>query len=130
MPTTPTQRSLAKLRGDGWLCAIVEHWNHFCKIRQDLFGFADIIAFHPKTADVLLVQTTTSDHVSKRVAKITENHAAKEWLRWDMRRVVVHGWAKTGERGKRKTWTCREVELTIDQDCIAPMQQTKEEPKQ
>jgi hypothetical protein len=35
---TPTQRSLAYLRAEGWQVAIVERWNPHARIRQDLFG--------------------------------------------------------------------------------------------
>ena len=41
----PTQRTLARLRQEGALeVAIVEHWNPHARIRQDLFGFIDILA--------------------------------------------------------------------------------------
>ncbi|MBI4326652.1 MAG: hypothetical protein HY674_15520 [Chloroflexi bacterium] len=41
---TPTQRSLSKLRAEGWLAVIVERWNPYDRVRQDLFGFADLLA--------------------------------------------------------------------------------------
>jgi len=104
---TPTQRSLALLKSRGYLCAIVEHWNSYVKIRQDLFGFADILAVHENT--VFLVQTTTGDNVSKRVEKIRSTAAAKLWWLPPTRLIVVHGWRKVGARGKRKLWECREV---------------------
>lgn len=62
---TPTQRSLCKLRADGWLVAVVERWNPYARVRQDLFGFADLLAI--KGNEVLAVQTTSGDHVAHRL---------------------------------------------------------------
>ncbi|MFZ9649512.1 MAG: hypothetical protein ACO29C_05430, partial [Fluviibacter sp.] len=64
---TPTQRSLAYLRDEGYLVAIVEHWNPFARIRQDLFGFIDLLAI--RRDETLAVQVTASG-VSARVKKI------------------------------------------------------------
>jgi len=38
MPASPTQRTLKKLRDEVYLAQVVEKWNAFAKIRQDLFG--------------------------------------------------------------------------------------------
>src|ERR1041384_1089593 len=109
---SPTQRSLAKLRRDGWLVAIVEHWNAHIGRRLDLFGFADLLAIRGNIA--LLIQTTRGTNVAHRVAKITALPAARYWLESPSRRIVVHGWAQRGERGQKKVWECREVEMTSD----------------
>ena len=105
---TPTQRSLAKLRADGYFVAVVEKWNPHVRIRQDLFGFADLLGF--KGDEVLLVQTTSGSNVASRVAKIAGLPVATAWLNGRNHRVIVHGWRKAGPRGGRKTWQCREVE--------------------
>ena len=109
---SPTQRSLKKMRSDGWLVAIVEHWNAWVKRRQDLFGFADLLCVRGDVA--LLVQTTSGDNAAARVSKISEIPAARFWLESPSRRIVVHGWAKRGSRGEKKVWQCREVEITAD----------------
>ena len=67
---TPTQRTLAYLREQGYLCAIVEKWNPHVKIRQDLFGFIDILAI--KKDETLAVQCTSTG-VAARVKKIQES---------------------------------------------------------
>ena len=105
---SPMQRSIKKLRADGYLVAITERFNHFSKTRQDLFGFIDLLAIRGN--ETLAVQTTSGDHVSDRIAKITSLQAAAIWLNHH-RRIVVHGWRKVGARGKRKVWECREVEV-------------------
>jgi len=106
---SPTQRSLKLLRQQGYVCAITEHWNAHAKLRQDLFGFVDVLAIGEK---MLAIQTTSGSNVSKRVAKIKSIVAARAWLECG-HKIYVHGWAKQGPRGKRKTWTCREVEITL-----------------
>lgn len=108
--TSPTQRSLAFLRDQGYTVAITERWNPFAKLRVDLFGFIDLLCF--KGDEVLAVQTTSNDHVSHRIEKIKGIQAAALWLESPHRRIVVHGWAKKGARGKRKLWELREVELS------------------
>ena len=104
---SPTQRSLKALRERGYTAAVTEHWNAYSKVRQDLFGFIDILAI---SGDITLaVQTTSSTNVAARVAKILANPKAKAWCDTLNRQLVVHGWSKKGPRGKRKLWECREV---------------------
>lgn len=112
---TPTQRSLAKLRADGYLVAVVERWNSFARIRQDLFGFADLLAI--KGNETLAVQTTSGSNISARITKILACQAAALWLESPNRSIVVHGWAKRGPRGKRKLWECDERKLGNEQVC-------------
>src|SRR5271167_4627948 len=45
---SPTQRSLKLLRERGWTCQVVERWNQWAKVRQDLFGCLDILAISPR----------------------------------------------------------------------------------
>ena len=106
---SPTQRSLKLLRDRGYMCAVVEKWNPYVRIRQDLWGFADILAIRDNES--LLVQTTSGSNVSARLAKIADNVQASIWTCSPNRKIVVHGWRKVGERGKRKLWECREVEV-------------------
>ena len=50
MAISPTQRTLKRLREkeEYPLVTIVERWNAFAKIRQDLFGIIDILAIDTK----------------------------------------------------------------------------------
>ena len=107
--TSPTQLSLNNLAKRGYIAAVVERWNQWAKIRQDLWGFADIIActFTPDgMRRIVLVQTTTAANMSARRKKIQENTQARMWLRCGGD-IELHGWAKVGARGKRKVWTLR-----------------------
>lgn len=89
---SPTQRSLAHLREQGYTCAVVEHYNPFAKIRTDLFGIIDIVALSP-TGETVGVQTTSGSNVSARVHKIAESEhvGALRKCNWLLR---VHGWRK------------------------------------
>lgn len=115
MKTSPSQRSLAFLRSQGWTCAIVEHWNAHIMRRQDLYGFGDVLCCRAGSG-IMIVQTTSdqsSGNSSARRHKIIAEPRAKAWLEAGAR-ISIHAWAKRGERGKRKLWTCREVEITLD----------------
>ncbi len=110
---SPTQRSLKYLRGGGFTAAITEHWNSFVKIRQDLFGFGDIVAFKPFEDEVALVQTTSASGMSSRITKILAIPVVRDWLLAPHRTIYVHGWGKRGPRGKRKVWTVRVVQIFL-----------------
>ena len=93
---TPTQLTLRHLRDEGWpLVEVVEKWNPHARIRQDLFGFIDVIAVGP--SGTLAVQTTSASHVAERMRKIAEhaNVAAVRDAGWS---IHVHGWAKKSNR--------------------------------
>jgi hypothetical protein len=90
---TPTQRSLAYLRDEGYLVAIVEHWNPFARIRQDLFGFIDLLAI--RRDETLAVQVTASG-VSSRVKKIEASpHLGR--VREAGWKIHVHGHRKNSK---------------------------------
>ena len=96
---TPTQLTLRHLRDKGWpLVAVVERWNPHARIRQDLFGFVDVLAIGPH--GTLAVQTTSAKNVSARVNKIESDElapavAAARQAGWT---IHVHGWAKKANR--------------------------------
>ena len=78
---TPTQRSLKLLRERGYFCAVVEKWNAHKKIRQDLFGFADILACKPPSEHVLVqVCGGGGGALAQRIAKIMAEPRATAWL--------------------------------------------------
>lgn len=107
---TPTQRSLAYLRKDGWTVCSVEKWIAQIRQRKDAFGFGDLLSVKAGVPGATLVQTTSGSNVSARIAKIRSIAEAGIWMAAG-NRIVVHGWRKVGERGKRKLWEVREVTL-------------------
>lgn len=90
---TPTQRSLAYLREQGYTVAIVERWNPHARIRQDLFGFIDLLAI--RTDETLAVQTTSTG-VSSRIKKIMDSEHLPR-VRDAGWKIVVHGWRKNAK---------------------------------
>lgn len=110
--TSPTQRSKAALQKAGWTVAIVERWNPHARIRQDLFGFADLLAIKAGEAP-LLVQVTSGAHVNDRKAKILDLETPLTALQSGMR-IEVHGWRKLKVKrgGKAMKWEPRVIEIT------------------
>lgn len=113
--TSPSARSKAYLREQGWTEAKTEHFNSFAKVLQDLFGFGDYLAMK-KGERHLIVQTTTQANAAARLTKIVSDPKvsanARLWLDTNGR-IVIHGWAKRGGRGERKLWSVVEREVTV-----------------
>jgi hypothetical protein len=81
---------LEYLREQGYHCEIVEKWNPWRRIRQDLWGWCDILAI--RRDEVLAVQVTSSG-VAARIRKIQESDTVLR-VREAGIRVEVHGWTK------------------------------------
>jgi hypothetical protein len=96
---------LALLRRAGYLAAVVESWIPRANVRRDLFGFADVLAVHPRDRLFLLVQVTTAGHLAHRLAKAKIRPELAVWLRAGGG-FEVHGWVQRGGR-----WRLRRVEV-------------------
>jgi|TARA_R110002126_G_scaffold98870_1_gene229911 hypothetical protein len=107
MAISPTQRTLKRLREkeEYPLVTIVERWNAFAKIRQDLFGIIDILAIDTKGNTVGL-QVTSYSNISARVKKM-ENSDAISHLRDANWQLIVEGWHK-----KDGKWVSRIVDIS------------------
>ncbi len=113
---SPTQRTLRFLRQQGALCGIVERWNPHVGpygVRQDLFGFIDIIAVFPE--GICAIQSCGQSYRDHQ-RKIVENEAAREWLRSNGR-IQLYGWRKVLEKrgGKRRIWRPRVCSFRLDE---------------
>jgi hypothetical protein len=91
------------LRREGFQAAVVERWLPHANVRQDLFGFADVLAFHPRDRRFLLVQATTADHAGHRLNKARAQPELALWLRAGGA-FEVHGWTRREDR-----WHVRRV---------------------
>jgi hypothetical protein len=101
---SPTQLTLRKLRNDGWTAEVVERWNPHARVRNDLWGFVDVLAIK---GDVTLgVQTTSASNVAARVHKIAD-HPNLPLVREAGWRLEVHGWSKKDGR-----WVVRVVDVS------------------
>ena len=96
---SPLQRSKKLMESLGATVAIVEKWNQFARIRQDLFGIIDLLGVNNDVT--WAVQVTTLGHMkdhrdkmqaSPMLAKLKE----AGWL------VELHGWRKL-----RTGWACK-----------------------
>lgn len=107
---TPTQRTLAFMREQGRLCAIVEKYNAFVGpngIRQDCFGWMDILAIDP--VDGIVGVQSCGQNWAEHVAKLIQerNEALAEWVKhakaelWGWRKVKLH------RGGKALRWAPR-----------------------
>ena len=125
MPS-PTQRSLAHAREQGWPVAIVEHWNMHAKIRQDLWGVIDLLVLDDGQGVLGVQACAGASHAARmtkvretihgavvepatdraRASALTKAAALKAWLAKG-NRIEVWSWSKKGPRGKRKTWELR-----------------------
>lgn len=111
--TSPTQRTLAYYRNQDVTVAVTERWNPHARLRQDLFGFCDLIALD---AGIVAVQVTSTG-VSSRVEKIKAEPRAVEWIEAGGR-IEVHGWRKLtayrkdGTKAARPRMALRIVRMT------------------
>ena len=110
-----TQRTLAHLRHEGYQCGIVEKFNPYAGphgIRQDLFGFIDIIAITPK--GICAIQSC-GQSFNEHDKKILENEVAPDWIKAGGY-LELWGWRKLKLKrgGKAMRWTPRVKEYTED----------------
>ena len=117
MAVSPTQRTLAYCKKLGRTSGIVEKWNSFIKIRQDLFGFIDIICID-KEKGIIAVQSTGSAH-SEHIKKLTidRKEIVTEWLESGAPLELI-SWRKVKKvrGGKAMVWKPRICDFTLDKD--------------
>ncbi len=102
--SSPTQRTLKEMEKRGYACFVVERWNPWAHVRQDLFGFVDVLALGDN--EIVGVQACHTSDVSKRVDKIA-NHENVAAVRKAGIRLLVHGWEKVGAR-----YRLREIDVS------------------
>lgn len=108
---SPTQRTLQLLRNEGCTAGIVERFNQFVGphgIRQDLFGFIDLIAVYPDERGITGVQCCAGSGISAHRTKIMENEHAPAWLVAGGR-IELWAWRKVSLKrgGKAMRWAPR-----------------------
>ena len=108
--TSPTARTLAYLRKQGFIAQVVEKYNMFSKKRIDLFGCIDIVAIRNDIQGVLGIQVTSRGNIQDRVKKCKEEDKMRVWLAAG-NQLQVHGWGLMGKKGKRKKYELKVVEI-------------------
>lgn len=109
--TSPTARSLAELKKLGFYAQVVEKWNPFARVRQDLFGVIDIVVICPN--GILGIQATSGPNHSARREKALAEPRLLKWLEAGGS-FEVWSWAKQGPRGGKKVWTLRREAINRD----------------
>lgn len=106
--TSPTARTLAALRKEGWTAQVVEKWNAHAKVRVDLYGIIDILAM--RNGKLLGVQATSGSNAAARVKKARAEPRLAEWLACGCA-FEVHGWRKVKVKrgGKATKWEVRRI---------------------
>lgn len=118
-PVTTGHRTLEMLRAAGFQAQIVERFNRFAGVRQDLFGVIDIVAVPIPGTDAATatpgiwgIQCTTADHLADHRKKALAEPRLAVWLSAAAGgRFALVSWSKRGERGKRKLWEHRWEEI-------------------
>ena len=106
MSEGPTQRTLKRLRDEGWTVEKTEHQISFPGMKfprkKDLFGFIDILAVNDH-GQTLAIQATSGANTSARAKKIRgecaeafERVLKAGWV------VEVWGWRKLKGHGNRQ----------------------------
>jgi hypothetical protein len=112
---SPMQRTLAWLREHGYEAARTEHWNHFAKRRQDLFGFIDVLAVSDH--HLLAIQVSDDTHHAAHRKKILANKAARLLVYHMDIEIWSWGLRLTRERRKDKLLD-RRKEQTLRRDAL------------
>jgi hypothetical protein len=101
-------KAMAWLRVKGYTVAKVERWNAFAHIRQDLFGFIDIVAIHPDRTGVLGIQTTHKNFLEDHKKLLKGKKVIGKVRTWlaGSNRIWLIGWEKAwkGDGSHRKIW--------------------------
>lgn len=104
---------MAELRDRGFIVCKVEQRlpipGKF--ITKDAFGFGDLL-IAGEGYGIALVQVTSTSNLSARQKKALAIPELRKWLTCKGK-LLLHGWAKRGPRGARKTWTLVEREITL-----------------
>lgn len=100
---TPSAKTINTLKNDGYIVANVEKVIPRCFIKQDLYGFIDILAIHKQTFKMLGLQTTSRSNHNARLDKALSLKNLYYWLMTGAS-FQVWSWGKYKiERGSRKT---------------------------
>lgn len=111
---SPTQRTKAYYKKQGYLCEVVEKWIAFAPgdprrkfapgMRQDFMGIIDCLVF--TDTEVIGVQCCAGSGYSAHVKKLMEEKREKsiQWLKYPYTRLEIHAWRKLKKvKGKKAT---------------------------
>lgn len=122
---------MALLRKEGYIVGIVERWLPAVERRSDLFGFADLIAAHPFTRSIMLIQVTSAANVSARLSKSRSKPELAVWIRAGGA-FEVHGWKQVDGRWRvrRVAVQLQDIDLTSVETQPLPRRRRRRKPAQ
>lgn len=122
---TPQARTRDYLTAQGFLCGTVESRKSFpdreespCRccghhpqisVSVDLWNVFDVLAIHPGTAEVILVQTTSRANHATRRNKILASMEAKLVLKSGIQ-ILLQSWAQDEET---RRWSVKDERITL-----------------
>jgi hypothetical protein len=89
MSSTLTKRTLDSMRKSGYTCQVVEVWNPHAGVKNDLFGFIDVLCV--KENEIIGIQVTSKSNMQARVEKILK-HKNFIPVKKSGIKIVLHGW--------------------------------------
>ncbi len=117
---TKNNKTQTRLKETGEIPGIVERWNGWAGIRQDLHGFIDLISFHP--GGCRIIQATDMDGKQAHIEKIVSNRYAQQICKWDKNPIELWCWRKVkkqnseGKRGRQSIWKPQIVRFKWDEE--------------
>lgn len=108
MPRQHTNyRTACYLRELGFTTVTVQIWNAAARVRQDMCGVFDLLAFHPKYG-VIVAQAMTKTHLQPHRVKVAASPEAIKWLK-STGKAFLFSWRKVGakSKGERLLWKPR-----------------------
>lgn len=114
--SSPTAKTLAYYRREGYTAQVVERFNPFSKTRKDLFNIIDVIAIHPIVhslgGGIVGIQACAGASHATRKKKCMADPLLRRWLQSGGIFKLV-SWSKRGKAGKRKVWVPRVESVTL-----------------
>lgn len=110
---SPTARCLDECRRVGWTAGVVEKFVRFPAPghRVDLFGVIDIVAM--TTYAIIGIQASPGSRHAAHRDKILAEPRARTWI-GSGGQLQLWSWSQRGDVGKRKRWTLRVEEFSLD----------------
>jgi hypothetical protein len=97
-PAALTPKTLKLIRKMGFNAAVTETWNPHVRIRQDLFGWMDILAYRPDAAPTVIgIQSTSYEHRRDRLLKMLSLKGFLEFCK------AAEAWLCTWKKVKKQT---------------------------
>ena len=96
----PSGMSVKYLEMQGYYVDVVERYLRRT-IKKDCFGWADLLAVHPRKEGAVLVQVTDDANFKARLKKARGKAPLRAWLSAG-NILLLHGWHENGKLAERQ----------------------------